>query len=291
MSVDTGIAWTDSTHNPWSGCSKVSAGCTNCYAADLPPAMRRHAVWGPTGTRVRASPAYLAEPHKWNAKAAKAGIRHRVFCASVADVFEDRADLDPWREDLWATIAATPWLDWQLLTKRPHVAARWAESHSWPVNAWIGTSVEDQAAADERILHLLRVPARIRFLSCEPLIGPVILGDSLGTCRCNVEALEGAGQHHPRCPATRSRIDWVITGGESGHHARSMDPEWALDIIRQCQAAEVPVFHKQMGSVFAEIRAAAGIAAHPKGGDPREWPKAFRVREFPSIIPVIPCSP
>ena len=254
MSEITNISWTDSTHSPWSGCAKISAGCAHCYAANLPPAMRRHAVWGPTGTRVRASESYLREPFKWNTNAQRAGVRHRVFCASVADVFEDRDDLDPWRGDLWETIKATPWLDWQLLTKRPHVAARWAESHPWPVNAWIGTSVEDQAAADERMPHLLRVPARVRFLSCEPLIGDIPKIDLTG-------------------------ISWLITGGESGRNARPMDPAWALSLLGRARDAGAAPFHKQMGSRWA---ADVG-AADPKGGNPSEWPEAFWVREFPAL--------
>jgi protein gp37 len=296
MSELTNISWTDSTHNPWSGCAKISAGCANCYAANLPPAMRRHAVWGPTGTRVRASESYLRQPFAWDAKAQRAGVRHRVFCASVADVFEDRADLDPWREDLWETIKATPWLDWQLLTKRPHVAARWAESHPWPVNAWIGTSVEDQAAADERIPHLLRVPARVRFLSCEPLIGAVDL-DKLWCHNCETDehvrfdppaqpwCIEcdsevGGAEWLDACADQRQRgVSWVITGGESGRNARPMSPGWALDIIRQCQAANVPVFHKQMGSAWAP----AHNVFDSKGGNPSEWPEAFWVREFPAL--------
>lgn len=239
MSANTSISWTHHTHNPWSGCAKISAGCTNCYAANLPPAMRRYAVWGPTGTRIRASESYLREPFRWDVKAQREGTRHRVFCASVADVFEDRDDLNPWREDLWEMIAATPFLDWQLLTKRPHVAARWAESHPWPVNAWIGTSVEDQAAADERIPHLLKIPARVRFLSMEPLLGKVDLSDWLDP------GYESGGPQG--WVGTATGIRWVIAGGESGHKARPMHPDWARSIRDQCVAARVSFHFKQWG--------------------------------------------
>lgn len=256
MADTTGISWTDSTHNPWSGCFKLSAGCKFCYAAALPPSMRRNAIWGPDGARVRASAAYLAEPHAWSAKAAKTGVRRRVFCASVADVFEDRADLDPWREDLWTTIAATPWLDWQLVTKRPHVAARWAETHAWPANAWLGTSIES-AYVLGRIDHIRRVPAAVRFLSVEPLLGDIPEIDLTG-------------------------IAWVITGGESGRSARPMDPAWALSLLERARDAGAAPFHKQMGSHWAQRVG----ATDPKGGDPAEWPEPFRVREFPpSAIP------
>lgn len=248
MAEETGIQWTDSTFNPWSGCAKISAGCAHCYAANLPPAMRRHAIWGPDGTRIRASADYLAQPVRWNAKAERTGIRRRVFCASVADVFEDRSDLDPWREELWTLIQRTPALDWQLVTKRPEVAVRWSESHPWPANAWIGASVEDQRAADERIPHLLRVQAAVRFLSCEPLLGPVDLRGyveptlterAAGRLRRGRYPLSGIAEHQ--------RLDWVIAGGESGPKARPMHPSWARSLRDQCVAAGVPFFFKQWG--------------------------------------------
>jgi len=193
MSETTAISWTHHTFNPWSGCAKVSAGCAHCYAADLPPAMRRFAEWGANGTRIPASESYWREPLKWARKSAAAGERRRVFCASVADVFEDRADLDAYRERLWALIEATPDLDWLLLTKRPEKMAAWAERHGWPVNAWAGVSVENQSAAADRIPHLLRVPARVRFLSCEPLLGAVDLLRWIGS----IERCDYCGDERP----------------------------------------------------------------------------------------------
>lgn len=255
MSEETAISWTDHTFNPWSGCAKVSAGCAHCYAADLPPAMRRFAEWGANGTRIPASESYWKEPLKWARKAASAGERRRVFCASVADVFEDRADLDAHRERLWALIKATPGLDWLLLTKRPERMAAWAQSHDWPANAWAGTSVEDQRAADERIPHLLRVPARVRFLSCEPLLGPVDLSEWMAP---SSDLLPG--HHWAEClclkidPSDRPclvceirGIHWVIVGGESGRHARPMHPDWARGLRDQCVAAGVAFHFKQWG--------------------------------------------
>lgn len=224
MSESTTIAWCDATFNPWSGCAKVSEGCRFCYAATLPPGMRRHATWGLGTERVHASESYWAQPVAWDRKAAKAGVRLKVFCASTADVFEARADLDPMRERLWRLIGETPNLTWLLLTKRPDRMAAWFRERvggfRWPRNAWAGTTVENQAAADARVPHLLRVPAAVRFLSCEPLLGPVKL---------------------------RSKISWVIAGGESGPRARPSHPAWFRSLRDQCAAAGVPFFFKQWG--------------------------------------------
>lgn len=175
MSEITGIQWTHHTFNPWSGCAKVSAGCANCYAAALPPSMRRGAVWGANNPRMVASDSYWKSPLAWDRAAAKARERRRVFCASVADVFEDRDDLDVHRLRLAELIRSTPNLDWLLLTKRAEAIERRAAPMwtTWPRNVWLGVSVENQAAADERIPHLLRVPAAVRFLSMEPLLGGV----------------------------------------------------------------------------------------------------------------------
>lgn len=272
--VDLKIEWAHHTFNPWSGCEKVSAGCANCYAAALPPGMRRGAEWGKDRPRGPASDAYWRQPVAWDRAAAKAGERHRVFCASTADVFEAREDLDPWRDRLMALIALTPNLDWLLLTKRPEYAGSYlaapglyhrildaapffrlgtrrrdgiARSNDrsligisdptdlavwWP-NLWIGTSVEDQAAADERIFHLLRIPARVRFLSMEPLLGPVRLDSVLTSVK------DHGYDPHP--------IAWVIVGGESGRRARPMHPDWARALKDQCVAAGVPFFFKQWG--------------------------------------------
>ena len=264
MSEITNIQWTDHTFNPWSGCAKVSPGCANCYAANLPPAMRRHAIWGPNAERIRASAEYLKQPHTWNRKAEKDWRRHRVFCASVADVFEARADLDPWREDLLCMIRDTPHLDWQLLTKRPEYAAKFLHGRNLPPNLWIGTSVENQDAADTRIPHLLKIPAKVRFLSMEPLLGPVNLdpatcqycgnhGENIGLAddgatpwctECSNEA--GFGWWLDPCADEgQAGINWVIAGCESGRIARPMDLDWVRAIRDACNSAGVPFFFKQ----------------------------------------------
>ncbi len=256
------IEWTDYTFNPWSGCTKVSAGCANCYAAALPPGMRRGAHWGLWEKRVPASEPYWREPLRWARKAAAEGVRRRVFCASTADVFEERGDLDPLRERLWGLIAETPELDWLLLTKRPARMASWAAVHGWPANAWAGASVEDQAAADERVPHLLTVPAPVRFLSCEPLLGPVDL-EPLWCEHCEVAGMNPTNtmvspDGHPSCmecgrevrPTRWLRhVDWIIVGGESGPRARPMQTAWVRNLRDQAEARRVAFFFKQWGGV------------------------------------------
>lgn len=247
MSENTTISWCNHTFNPWSGCHKVSPACTNCYAAALPPSMRRGAEWGRDTPRVPASDAYWREPVRWNAKAEKRGERMRVFCASTADVFEARDDLDGYRARLWALIEATPMLDWLLLTKRPEqimqrIPPAWRDG--CPPNTWMGATVEDQERADERIPHLLRVPAHVRWLSMEPLGGPVDIAPWLRDRPCTCVSPFG------RCPGApcASRLGWIVCGGESGHGARPSHPEWFRSLRDQCAASGVPFHFKQWGA-------------------------------------------
>ena len=292
MAENSKIEWTHHTFNPWRGCTKVSAGCKFCYAETLSernPAIL--GVWGPNGSRPIAAESYWKLPLKWNREAEKEGVRKRVFCASLADVFEGPETMpeDDWepvtraRLILFDLIRKTPNLDWLLLTKRPenvgksiHLAKNMSEKwidettrwwlNDWrlgvaPDNVWIGTSVEDQKTADLRIPHLLKIPAKVRFLSCEPLLG-----------RVNLERIEMFGDflyhasnpvvmnafntmtysertcispHEPK--GTDDGIHWVIAGGESGRDARPMHPNWARSLRDQCQAAGVPFFFKQWG--------------------------------------------
>lgn len=228
MAANTKIEWAHDTFNPWTGCAKVSPACQHCYAEGF--ARFPHiGTWGASGARMRTSDANWKKPLAWDRQAKAAGTRRRVFCASLADVFEDRADLDPMRADLWRLIKQTPSLDWLLLTKRPARMASWAAEHGWPENAWAGTTVEDQRRADERIPALLQVPARVRFLSMEPLLGPVDLsGYTMGGV--------------PAVP-----LHWVIAGGESGPNARPMHPKWVRSLRDQCIQADVPFHFKQWG--------------------------------------------
>jgi len=296
MGADTSIEWATHTFNPWRGCAKVSTGCANCYAETMAKRTGIHGTWGKDGERVVSSDAYWRQPIKWNRDAAREGVRRRVFCASMADVFEDRRDLDGPRERLYGLIEATPNLDWLLLTKRPENAARlfdWSvlgcfDADEWPPNVWLGTSAENQATADERIPHLLAVPAAVRFLSVEPLLGPVDLMPWLD--EEGYDAPGDGGEVRP-LPA----VDWVIVGGESGPGARPCDVAWIRSVRDQCREAGTPCFVKQLGAVPLEFRRVVGkehgtpfsmAAANlrlrdPKGGDMAEWPEDLRVREFP----------
>lgn len=252
MGENSKIEWTHHTFNPWRGCTKVSEGCKFCYAEKMsgrnPSTL---GVWGSRGLRVPAADSYWRQLAKWNREAERAGERRRVFVASLADIAERDETMPEWsrrivaeaRERLWNEIESCSSLDFLLLTKRPDhlgelLAARWP--NSLPPNIWAGTSVENQAAAGERVPHLLSIPAEVRFVSCEPLLGPVDLhavemgdGDTLGI---------GLFSHHHG-----NGIDLVIAGGESGPKARPMHPAWARSLRDQCVAASVPFFFKQWG--------------------------------------------
>ncbi|WP_346320942.1 phage Gp37/Gp68 family protein [Chitinophaga sp. YIM B06452] len=242
------IEWTDHTFNPWHGCMKVSEGCKNCYAETLDNRWKG-GHWGPGSPRKQMSEAYWRQPLKWNAAAEKAGKMAKVFCASMADVFEGHPDTLPHLKRLFILIENTPHLIWQLLTKRPEnilplIPERWGGR--LPDNVWIGTSVENQAAADTRIPHLLQVPARVRFLSMEPLLGPLTLRRQAQSSDEIIRAtLAGAIEDYSR--PVEAGIDWVIVGGESGPHARPMHPDWVRGIRDQCAAAGVAFFFKQWG--------------------------------------------
>lgn len=245
---DSKIAWTDHTFNPWIGCTRVSPGCVHCYAESLNHRWGKN-NWGEQAERSRTSFSYWRQPFAWNKAAEKAKKKARVFCASMADVGEDRSDLIAARFDLATMIVETPWLDWLLLTKRPEnltrlFAPNWGKL--WPSNVWAGTSVENQAMADKRIESLFRVPARIRFLSCEPLIGQVRLD----------RAILG--------------LNWIIVGGESGAGCRPMELEWARDLLYQSrQVKGLAFFMKQLGGV------------HDKRHELSDFPEDLRIQEWP----------
>lgn len=217
MGKNTNIEWCNHTWNPWVGCTKVSPGCAHCYAESLSKRTGL-AVWGDNGTRRVTSDANWRNPLKWAKDAAKRGVREQVFCASLADVFEDRDDLAAPRHRLWNLIFETyDSLDWLLLTKRPENFDM-LPLQFWD-RVWLGTSVENHTAKT-RIEHLRKAHAAVRFLSVEPLL------EDLGTIN-----LDG--------------INWVIVGGESGAGARPMEEAWVRSIRDQCVEASVPFFYKQ----------------------------------------------
>lgn len=291
---NTNIAWTDSTFNPWIGCTKVSAGCKNCYAEARDKRYEGGIHWGEGATRRRTTVANWTQPMKWADEARRAAAifapgcaapaRPRVFCASLADWMDDEIPMD-WLADLMDVIRLTPELDWLMLTKRPQnikprltalldptlydnqkewdrSAPRRAWLTDWiiretniPENIWIGTSVENQEVADTRIPDLYDVPAAIRFLSCEPLLGPVDL-----TRYC--EVIDGPAMISPM-------IHWVICGGESGSGARPMDEAWARSLREQCVDSGTAFFMKQMGG------------AGDKRDKLEDLPADLQLRQFP----------
>lgn len=296
MTENTKIEWCDHTFNPWVGCTKVSPACDHCYAEGWAKRTGLPQLWA--GELRRTSAANWRLPLKWDIEAEASGIRRKVFCASLDDVFDNQAP-ERWRADLWSLIAETPHLDWLLLTKRPQNIAKMLPSQAaghpewgegWP-NAWLGTTVENQTEADRRIPHLLAIPAAIRFLSCEPLLGSVELRhlrqyNAQG--KPWIDALTGIvtrGQYLARSPNECSmnvsaqipgelpRLDWVICGGESGPKARPMHPDWARSLRDQCAAAGVPFFFKQWGE---------WLTVYDRDVDDPDWrncPQATSIRE------------
>lgn len=220
MAANTKIEWCDATFNPWVGCQKVSPGCDHCYAEGW--AKRSGQVqWGPHGERKRTSEANWRKPRQWAKAARGTEKRPRVFCASLADVFDNQVPTE-WRTDLFDLIAATLELDWLLLTKRPENLARMFPTGNWP-NVWVGTTCEDQDRYDRRWpLLAAQKSLAVRFISYEPAIGPL------------------------RLHSTDPQPDWLICGGESGPGARFMEPAWAERIRNDCRAEGVSFFMKQM---------------------------------------------
>lgn len=226
MAEKTGIAWTDSTFNPWIGCTKVGPGCDNCYAEALMDKRWRRVQWGSNQPRERTSVANWRQPLLWEksheAFALMHGRRRRVFCASLADVFDNEVPA-AWRADLFDLIERTPHLDWLLLTKRIGNVLPMTTVRSLPANVWLGaTMVNDEEYRRDRH-KLAAVPASVRFISVEPMLGPIYAGPSIGD------------------------FDWVIVGGESGHGARPLRREWIDSLQRECETEGVAFFFKQWG--------------------------------------------
>lgn len=331
MSDTTKIEWCDHTASPWHGCSKVAAGCDNCYAERQ--SVRNPGIlgiWGENGTRVK-SKSFIPNLRKWNIQAwqfyeqalsqwvydccvgyksypepQRDEFTAKVF-PSICDPFEDRPELVPWRNEMFAAADECPWVILLLLTKRPENIRR-----MWPVcsrchgngrvemlehcpvcngaggrkNVWLGTSISTQFDANRNIPELLKCRdlSPVLFASAEPLLEDIDLTD-IPDGDTFIDALA----------SNRSHLDHLTIGGESGPKARPCDVSWIRSLRDQCQAAHVPCFIKQLGArpVWPEEEHQLGIdefrmmpewgeLRDPKGGDPLEWPEDLRVREFPT---------
>lgn len=278
MADETTIPYCDYTWSPWWGCTKISAGCANCYADRL--SRRWHSgqgFWGDSNPRKMMSLAHWKNPHNWNNRARRTGTRRRVL-VSMCDPFEDRLDLTDARRKFFTLIEGTAWLDWLVLTKRPQniqaMVPKWWAS-SWPANVWIGTSIENQKTADERIGHLQAVPSLIRWLSIEPALELIDF-----TYWIDLDRSEGRNGKF---------IEWAVIGGESGPSARKCAVEWIRGMKQQLQAAGVPVYVKQLGAypVTNETDPTRTPDIHQitvnsrKGEQPKDWPADLQVRELP----------
>lgn len=285
MGETTAISWCHHTFNPWWGCVKVSPACANCYAETFAKRVGED-VWGQNAKRRFFGDKHWAEPLRWNAAAERARERRRVFCASMADVFEVLPEGHPSyvemanaRLRLWWLIHATPALDWLLLTKRPENAVLCLTQLSGerslqelPMNIWLGITAERQEEFDIRWPHLRTFPARVRFISYEPALGPLVLP---------TDAL---------APAARL---WVIAGGESGGHAKPSHPEWFRSIRNQCLSAAVPFHFKQWGEWvdYENLGARGWEHVETRGGVSYgrliDAPQELATRLFPTRYPFI----
>jgi protein gp37 len=212
------IEWTNHSFSAWVGCQAVSPACDHCYAEAQ---VRRYGK--DFAKRTRTTRAYWRQPLKWNRDALASGKRTMVFCASMADVFDNQVPVE-WRSDLFHLIDITPALTWQLLTKRPqNIATMMPPGPAVRKNVWLGATAENQEETTRRMPHLRANPATVRFLSCEPLLGPIRVPDG---------------------------VDWVICGGESGPRKRPLSLTAARDIRDQCAERKIPFFFKQVDKVI-----------------------------------------
>lgn len=280
--MGSAIEWTEDTWNPVVGCSRVSRGCEHCYAERESRRLMHHEAYegvtrstskGPRWTgKVNCLPERLDQPLRWRKP-------RRIFVNSMSDLFHPDVP-DEFIDQVFAVMALAPHHVFQILTKRPermreylsarlrleHIYDHWYSfsenspaAQAWPLpNVWLGTSVEDQATADERIPHLLQTPAAVRWLSCEPLLGPVDLRrfPPFSFTRASPEEVRAMRRVYPgglpadslNAQIERMRLHWVVAGGESGPGARPMHPDWARSLRDQCVEAGVPFFFKQRGA-------------------------------------------
>src|ERR1019366_6645925 len=220
---DSKIEWTDHTCNFWYGCVEVSPACDACYAKTMMDTRYGRVEWG--GDRRLTGQQLWRNPFRWQREAVADGVRRRVFTMSLGGFFDNQVD-PQWRTDAWDVIRQCPNLDWLILTKRPQNILKMLPDdcgRGWD-HCWLGCTVENMTEARRRIPHLLKVPAAIQFLSCEPLLEKIDLSEWL------------------------DRIDWVIVGGETGAKPRYLEPDWARDLREQCRAFDTAFFMKQLTS-------------------------------------------
>lgn len=294
MADKTGISWTNATWNPVTGCSKVSQGCKHCYAEREWPRLAANpkavSYFGRVFTEVACHEDRLGQPLRWQKP-------RMIFVNSMSDLFHEDVP-DAFIDKVFAVMALAEKHVFQVLTKRPERMLAYLASKNrediigekampmvskndfglleWPLpNVWLGVSVENQEAADERIPVLLQTPSAVRWVSAEPLLGPVDLSRA-----CAMDRIK-----HPdgiECVGMTRHLDWVVVGGESGAQARPMHGAWVHDLARQCQGAGVPYFVKQLGAAFVDDDGViTGRLRHRAGADMAEWPEDLRVREFP----------
>lgn len=316
MSAASSIEWTERTWNPTTGCDKISPGCDTCYALTMARRLKGmgNAKYQRDGDPRTSGPGFALTVHP---DAVNLPLRWRkpstVFVNSMSDLFHHDVP-ERFVGDVWNTMALAEQHQFQILTKRPARARKilngWADA-GWywrrtdmmwcgpltgPLpNVWLGTSTEDQRHADVRIPHLLATPAAVRFISAEPLLGPLDLREHFGVPWNRAIQHSHENPRHTLGPydfdAPFSRIDcgdcgfdaypspltWVIVGGESGPGARPMDLDWVRDIRDQCAATGTSLFVKQLGTVWAK----QNHATSRKAGDPLEWPEDLRIRQMP----------
>lgn len=271
---NSNISWTQHSFNCWHGCKKVSEACKFCYAEKMDARFYKELPhWGEGSSRKMMSVSYWRQPILWNKRAKENGVNEKVFCASMADVFENHSDVVEAREKLWNLIDKTPNLTWLILTKRPEnilemLPDRWKplcenSKYNVPKNIWFGSSIENQKRYDERFpeMHLVKTSTgNITFYSVEPMLGKTSLSLS-------------------------DRVDWVICGGESGKatatdRIRSIKFKYAISLANQCNEMGKAFFMKQLGTVKAKLLKLKDT----KGGDMEEWPSeldGIKRREFP----------
>lgn len=247
MGITTGISWTDATWNAWQGCKKVSTGCKNCYM------FRDKERFGQNPNIViRSARQTFYAPTRWSRKK-ELPTDSKIFVCSWSDFFIEEAD--EWRDEAWEIIKYLPEYKFQILTKRPermssHLPADWGTGYS---NVWLGVSVENQVEAEKRLPYLAEVPAAIKWISAEPLLGALQLTQFIGH-------------------TLHQGISWVVVGGESGNAARHLELAWAADIRNQCREANVAFYMKQLSEFD-----------YPKTfRDFKKFPRQLQIREFPT---------